>query len=53
MVFNTNNPMEGWDGIFNNQNSTSDVYVWKVSFNYNKGLEVVEESMVGDVSLIR
>ena len=52
-VFQTNNPQEGWDGYFNNKQSTTDVYVWKAAFSYYKGFEIVEESMVGDVSLIR
>jgi len=52
-VFQTNDPSVGWDGSFNNKISTSDVYVWKAFFSYYKGFEIVEESLVGDVSLIR
>ncbi len=52
-VFQTNDPLVGWDGYFNNKPSTTDVYVWKALFSYYKGGEVVEESIVGDVSLIR
>ena len=52
-VFQTNDPSIGWDGYFNNKQSTTDVYVWRASFSYYKGANIIEESVTGDVSLIR
>ena len=36
ILFNTNNPEQGWDGKFNNSMSLDDVYVYKVICRINK-----------------
>ena len=52
-VFETNNPLEGWDGIFNGKLLTSDVYVWKSFSSYTKSEKVFEKIAHGDLTLIR
>jgi gliding motility-associated-like protein len=52
-VFETNNPLEGWDGNFNGKFLTSDVYVWKSSSSYTKGENIFEKTAHGDLTLIR
>lgn len=52
-VFQTDNPLESWDGYFNKKQATSDVYVWKSFFSYQTDAEIIQKSMIGDVSLIR
>ena len=52
-VFKTKNILSGWDGIHNNKNSSSDVYVWMVNYAYFDGEEIVREKLSGDLTLIR
>ncbi|MBI35501.1 MAG: hypothetical protein CMP67_09085 [Flavobacteriales bacterium] len=34
VVFTTNNINEGWNGIYENEMQTNDVYVYRISYNY-------------------
>ena len=52
-VFETNNPLDGWDGKINGKHSTTDVYVWKSSFSYTKSGNIFEKTAHGDLTLIR
>ena len=51
LIFKTDDPVAGWNGTFNNQPCTDDVYIWKCEF-----LNIVSderESRVGHVTLVR
>lgn len=53
LVFETNDPLAGWDGRINGINAASDVYVWRVEYEAvrsGKQMRFVEK---GDVSLLR
>lgn len=52
-VFETNNPQIGWDGFNGNKELASEVYAWVASFSFVNGVDVVEETMKGNVTLIR
>lgn len=50
LVFETSDPMQGWDGTFNNKPAPVDVYVWVVDAFCAGGLEIKK---AGNVSLLR
>jgi len=50
LVFSTENPLEGWDGTYQDSPASEDVYVYKI--NYRDALKK-ERTEVGRVSLIR
>ena len=49
VIFESGDPSTKWDGTFNGQTLTSDVFVWQCSFRQNK----VSKSMKGTVVLVR
>ena len=53
LMFESFNPSDGWDGIFNGVDAPSDVYAWVVEFqsSYDKTGEMVRKR--GSVSLLR
>lgn len=53
VVFQTDDPMIGWDGSFRGKASSMDVYVWKMNYRYAKNFQELEKNFSGDVSLIR
>jgi len=49
-----NSPMELWDGTSPNGNKAKEgVYFWKLNYSYTDGMELVNEEMSGNVTLIR
>ncbi len=54
-VFESRELEDGWDGTKNNSGGTlpSGVYIWKVSYTVNVGLEVEEREQAGTVLMIR
>ncbi len=50
LVFETNDISERWDGQFKSQNAPTEVYVWKVEYQFPNA-EVVR--LYGDLTLIR
>ncbi|MBX7124941.1 MAG: PKD domain-containing protein [Cyclobacteriaceae bacterium] len=50
LLFQSNNPQQGWDGYFNGQLCEQDVYVYKISVTFESGEKSVS---MGDVNLIR
>ncbi len=50
LVFETSDPLQGWDGTYNNKPAPVDVYVWVVDAFCASGLEIKKS---GNVSLLR
>lgn len=50
LLFETQNPNEGWDGYYRGQLCTQDVYVWKIYATFIDGKTF---NKTGDVTLIR
>ncbi len=50
LLFETNNPREGWDGYYKGVLCTQDVYVWKVKATFLDGKVLTK---TGDVLLLR
>ena len=50
LLFETKNPLEGWDGYYKGKICTQDVYVWKIKATFVDGKVVTK---TGDVLLLR
>ncbi len=50
LLFETTDPMQGWDGYYQGKLCQQDVYVYKIVATYANGQEVVK---VGDIHLMR
>ena len=50
LLFQSQDPQVGWDGYFNGKLCAQDVYVFKVTAQYENGERVVR---TGDINLIR
>jgi gliding motility-associated-like protein len=51
-IFETHDPLRGWDGTLNGNSCQEDTYVWKISFE-KTGENSTERNYVGNVSLVR
>ena len=50
LVYNNENPTQGWDGMHNDEPAPSDVYIYMIEITLPNGSI---ESFQGDVTLIR
>ncbi len=53
MVFQTKNINEEWDGKKDGKAQSTDVFVWKINYSFEKNGKVITKVEHGDVSLIR
>ena len=53
LVYESSNPDEAWDGTFNGQPLTANVYVYVIRIHFSDGEETKPETITGDVALIR
>ena len=53
LVYESSNPEESWDGTFNGQPLTANVYVYVLKVNFSESPEGKPEMITGDVALIR
>ncbi len=53
LVYNNDNPTQGWDGKHNGNNAPSDVYVYIIRLRSPSGAELTGFRSKGDVTLIR
>ncbi|MFT5829178.1 MAG: gliding motility-associated-like protein, partial [Chitinophagales bacterium] len=51
LIFMTNEPLQGWDGVFHGKNAELGVYTWYIS--YQKEGANIKEEITGNVTLIR
>ena len=51
LIFMTNEPLQGWDGVFHGKNAELGVYTWYIS--YQKEGANIKEEISGNVTLIR
>jgi len=52
-LFQTDDNEDYWDGIYQNKNVDSGVFVWKVEMKYSKCDQATSIQQFGDVTLIR
>ncbi len=53
LVFQTNDPDQGWNGIYNGQPAPSDVYIWRIEYEAFRENGRQRFSEKGEVSLMR
>ena len=53
LVFETNEPLTGWDGRINGLDAPSDVYVWRVEYEAIRSGEQLHFVAKGGVTLLR
>lgn len=54
MIFETDNPLEGWDGSYEGKFSSNGVYVYKVSYTMGKFCSTIQEfSNMATVTLVK
>jgi gliding motility-associated-like protein len=53
LVFESTDPLTGWDGRYNGQILPNGVYVWMIQYTVSENGEIFSENAYGDVAILR